>query len=223
MARRTEQLVLLHVSPLALSLFRTLTYHIGLLLSDMLLNLCFSTPCCFDRCFYFLDAVVAQMLNRKDARYPESHTITGRLLYLVFLVRKAGLLARLPPAVDIDDLTGRNPLPSTVDRPLQGKSFEVGYFMKQVSATLKSSNVTKSSPNPQATIFHIQTPLSSKRAQAPNIQQRGGQMLLRQHVRSWKMIVFGKGDIVQNIARGRGSKFHDIVDFAQIAPGAAFS
>ena len=74
--------------------------------------------------------VVAQILNRKDVRFPESRTITGRLLfwdhlhdqvsYILFppdgenidsFVYRAGLPARFPPVVDIDDLTGRNSLP----------------------------------------------------------------------------------------------------------------
>ena len=89
--------------------------------------------------------VVAQMLNRKDARFPESRAITGRLLFwdrfhdqvsyilchltlrtltLSPIRQPAGLPARLPPKVDIDDLTGRSSLPSTFDRPLQDRNFE---------------------------------------------------------------------------------------------------
>ena len=77
--------------------------------------------------------VVAQILNCKDVRFPESRTITGCLLFWDHLhdqvsyircppdgenidsfVSRADLPARLPPEVDIDDLTGRNSLPATL-------------------------------------------------------------------------------------------------------------
>ena len=40
------------------------------------------------------------------------------------LVHRADLPAKLPPAVNIDELAGPDPLPSSFDKPLQDKCFE---------------------------------------------------------------------------------------------------
>ena len=87
--------------------------------------------------------VVAQVLNYKDIRFSNPRTISGRLLFWDHLsdqvsyiicppgeeslepfVYKAGLPARLPPAVNIDDLGGPSPLPSSFDTPLHDKNLE---------------------------------------------------------------------------------------------------
>ena len=87
--------------------------------------------------------VVAQVLGHRDVKFPAFRSITGRLLYFDHLndqvsyilcppgddsidplVHRAGLPAKLPPAVNIDELAGPDPLPSSFDRPLQDKHLE---------------------------------------------------------------------------------------------------
>ena len=83
----------------------------------------------------FGTTVVAQVLGHRDVKFPASRSITGRLLYFDHLndqvsyilcppgddsidplVHRAGLPAKLPPAVNIDELAGPDPLPSSFDK-----------------------------------------------------------------------------------------------------------
>ena len=87
--------------------------------------------------------VVAQVLGHRDVRFPSFRSITGRLLYFDHLndqvsyilcppqdqdsdplVYRAGLPAKLPPAINIDELAGPDPLPSSFDKLVQDKSTE---------------------------------------------------------------------------------------------------
>ena len=93
--------------------------------------------------------MVAQELDHKKIKFPDSRTVTGRLLFwdhmqdqvsyilvppgddnIDFLVYRAGIPARLPPAIKIDELNGADPLPplpsqpSAFDRSLHDKVAE---------------------------------------------------------------------------------------------------
>ena len=91
----------------------------------------------------FGTTVVAQVLGHRDVRFPSFRSITGRLLYFDHLndqvsyilcppgddsieplVHRAGLPAKLPPAVNIDELAGPDPLPSSFDKPLRDPYFD---------------------------------------------------------------------------------------------------
>ena len=91
----------------------------------------------------FGTTVLAQVLGHGNVRFPSSRSITGRLLYFDHLydqvsyilcpqgddstdplVHRAGLPAKLPPAVNTDELAGQDPLPSSFDKPLQDKYLE---------------------------------------------------------------------------------------------------
>ena len=80
--------------------------------------------------------MVAQELDHKKIKFPNSRTVTGRLLFwdhmqdqvsyilvppgddnIDFLVYRASIPARLPPAINIDELTGTDPLPPLPSRP----------------------------------------------------------------------------------------------------------
>ena len=81
-------------------------------------------------------SVVAQELDHKKIKFPDSRTVTGRLLFwdhmqdqvsyilvppgddnIDFLVYRASIPAQLPPAIKIDELTGADPLPPLPSRP----------------------------------------------------------------------------------------------------------
>ena len=81
--------------------------------------------------------MVAQELDHKKIKFPDSRTVTGRLLFwdhmqdqvsyilvppgddnIDFLVYRASIPARLPPAINIDELTGADPLPPLPSQPL---------------------------------------------------------------------------------------------------------
>ena len=93
--------------------------------------------------------MVAQELDHKKIKLPDSRTVTGRLLFwdqmqdqvshilvppgddnIDFLVYRTSIPARLPPAIKIDELTDADPLPplpsrpSTVNRPMQDRMVE---------------------------------------------------------------------------------------------------
>ena len=91
----------------------------------------------------FGTTVVAQVLGHRDVKFPASRSITGRLLYFDHLndqvsyilcppgddsteplVHRAGLPAKLPPAINIDEFAGPDPLPSSFDKLVQDKSTE---------------------------------------------------------------------------------------------------
>ena len=91
----------------------------------------------------FGTTAVAQVLGHRDVRLPSSRSLTGRLLYfdhlsdqVSYILRPphdqdsdllafwTGLQAKLPPAINIDELAGPNDLPSSFDQPLQDKSTE---------------------------------------------------------------------------------------------------
>ena len=84
----------------------------------------------------FRSSVVAQELDHKKIKFPDSRTVTGRLLFwdhmqdqvsyilvppgddnIDFLVYRASIPARLPPAIKIDELTDADPLPPLPSRP----------------------------------------------------------------------------------------------------------
>ena len=94
-------------------------------------------------------SVVAQELNHKKIKFPDSRTVTGRLFFwdhmqdqvscilvppgddnIDSLVYRASIPARFPPAIKIDELTDADPLPplpfrpSTFDRSLHDKVAE---------------------------------------------------------------------------------------------------
>ena len=97
----------------------------------------------------FGSSVVAQELDHKNIKFPNSRTVTGRLLFwdhmqdqvsyilvppgddnIDFLVYRASIPARLPPAMNVDELSGTDPLPplpsqpTTFDRPMQDRMVE---------------------------------------------------------------------------------------------------
>ena len=91
----------------------------------------------------FGTTVVAQVLGHRDVKFPASRSITGRLLYFDHLndqvsyilcppgddsteplVHRAGLPAKLPPAMNVDELAGPDPLPSSFDKPLRDPYFD---------------------------------------------------------------------------------------------------
>ena len=84
----------------------------------------------------FGSSVVAQELDRKKIKFLDSRTVTGRLLFwdhmqdqvsyilvppgddnIDFLVHRASIPARSPPAIKIDELTDVDPLPPLPSRP----------------------------------------------------------------------------------------------------------
>ena len=97
----------------------------------------------------FGSSVVAQELDHKKIKFPDSRTVTGRLVFwdhmqdqvsyilvppgddnIDFLVYRASMPARLPPAMNVDELTGTDPLPPSpsrptiFDRPMQDRMVE---------------------------------------------------------------------------------------------------
>ena len=95
----------------------------------------------------FGTTVVAQVLGHKDVRFPQSRSLTGRLLfwdrlqdqisYVLCvpeddvsdpLVHRAGLPVKLPPGINIDELTGDPPpqavVPKVFDKPLDKNNDE---------------------------------------------------------------------------------------------------
>ena len=97
----------------------------------------------------FGSSVVAQELDHKNIKFPDSRAVAGRLLFwdhmqdqvsyilvppgdnnIDFLVYRASIPARLPPAINIDEFTGTDPLPplpsrpTTFDRPMQDRMVE---------------------------------------------------------------------------------------------------
>ena len=86
-------------------------------------------------------------LRSSRCKIPASQSITGRLLYFDHLndqvsyilcppgddsidplVHRAGLPAKLPPAVNTDELAGPDPLPSSFDKPLRDPFFDNKLF-----------------------------------------------------------------------------------------------
>ena len=98
----------------------------------------------------FGSSVVAQELDHKKIKFPDLRTVTGRLLFwdhmqhqvsyilcppgeedsIDSLVYRARIPAKLPPAINIDELTGPDPLPplasrpTIFDRPMQDRMVE---------------------------------------------------------------------------------------------------
>ena len=96
----------------------------------------------------FGTTVVAQVLGHKDVRFPQSRSLTGRLLFWDHLqdqisyvlcapeddvsdplVHRAGLPVKLPPGINIDELTGDPPpkpvIPKVFDKPLDKDNDEL--------------------------------------------------------------------------------------------------
>ena len=105
----------------------------------MPLSLYCAMPCRkLRRALPFGATVAAQVLGHRDVKFPESRSMTGRLLYWDHLrdqvsyilcppdtpdgdatVYRAGLPVRLPPGTNVDDMAPQEPLP-----PITKKKFE---------------------------------------------------------------------------------------------------